>query len=108
MPNRPRFNSPKILTACFVGGIVLVHALLWLIVPNKGMGTLGLMYIIWPLLIIWVALFFWLVSRYPQLKNGFLIFNFLLMTFLNIIFYPQDASTSFAEKVRAIGERSNP
>lgn len=96
-------SSALLLSGLFVLSAAGMHTLLQTALPNTGMGHLGLMFIVWPLIgAAALALFFAL----RRMKNGRLFLTFALIAAMavgSVWVHPQDTPIPFWQKLQMIG-----
>ena len=93
-----------VITLTFIVDIVLYQLLLWFALPTRG-GDGGVMFIMWPLMALWVLLFFLVVRAFSKGAQAvFLGVNTAAMFFFVLLFYPQAEPTSLNQKLQLIVE----
>ena len=91
-----------ILALCYAGLTVAWQTLLWMALPNVGMGALAIVYLVWPALAI-SAIGLWLLLKRAG-GSAMLVFALgcAVMILGTTLLHPQDSQTGFMDKIRAI------
>lgn len=95
-------NSPAILTIFYAVAIAAFQAALLHVLPPTGMGSIGLTYIVWPLLAVSTVALFYLLCRIGTYRWWCLLASIALMAVLSVWLHPQDSQTSFDQKMNAL------
>lgn len=71
--------------------------------PLTGMGSIGLFYIVWPVLLAWIIALFFVLRLLKGKRVLFAAANIVVMVIVCVWIYPQDTPMSFRQKLDTIG-----
>lgn len=90
------------LTILFALAAIAIQVILRCAMPQTGMGSMGLYFVVWPALAISTITLFFVLRLLRHMRVSFTTAFILVMVIASISAYPQDTPLSFSQKLDAL------